>query len=386
MKEKILELSDLFFDEIVSIRRYMHMHPELSFKEFETSNYIKSILKSWGINFLDGYANTGILVNLEGKEPSSRVIALRADFDALPILEENDVEYKSKNEGIMHACGHDAHTASMLGALKILHQTKDHWRGTIKFIFQPAEERLPGGAKQMIEEGVLENPNVQHVIAQHVLPELEVGKVGFRCGTYMASTDELYITISGKGGHAAIPSSYNNPIIASSELVLDLNQFFNDKADAIFAIGYIDGKGSTNIIPNEVNLMGTFRALDESFRLESHNHMNRIVDQVAKKYNIKIDLNIKKGYPALNNDIQYTLNQLNKAKEFLGEKNVIDLPIRMTAEDFSYFANAVPSCFYRLGTGNKDKGLIHGLHTSKFNIDEDSLKIGMGLMAFLAIS
>jgi len=386
MKEKILELSDLFFDEIVSIRRYMHMHPELSFQEFETSNYIKSILKSWDINFLDGYANTGILVNLEGKEPSSRVIALRADFDALPILEENDVEYKSKNEGIMHACGHDAHTASMLGALKILHKTKDHWRGTIKFIFQPAEERLPGGAKQMIEEGVLENPNVQHVIAQHVLPELEVGKVGFRCGTYMASTDELYFTISGKGGHAAIPSSYNNPIIASSELVLDLNQFFNDKADAIFAIGYIDGKGSTNIIPNEVNLMGTFRALDESFRLESHNHMNRIVDQVAKKYNIKIDLNIKKGYPALNNDIQFTLNQINKAKEFLGEKNVIDLPIRMTAEDFSYFANAVPSCFYRLGTGNKDKGLIHGLHTSKFNIDEDSLKIGMGLMAFLAIS
>ena len=386
MKEKILELSDLFFDEIVSIRRYMHMHPELSFQEFETSNYIKSILKSWDINFLDGYANTGILVNLEGKEPSSRVIALRADFDALPILEENDVEYKSKNEGIMHACGHDAHTASMLGALKILHKTKDHWRGTIKFIFQPAEERLPGGAKQMIEEGVLENPNVQHVIAQHVLPELEVGKVGFRCGTYMASTDELYITISGKGGHAAIPSSYNNPIIASSELVLNLNQFFNDKADAIFAIGYIDGKGSTNIIPNEVNLMGTFRALDESFRLESHNHMNRIVDQVAKKYNIKIDLNIKKGYPALNNDIQFTLNQINKAKEFLGEKNVIDLPIRMTAEDFSYFANAVPSCFYRLGTGNKDKGLIHGLHTSKFNIDEDSLKIGMGLMAFLAIS
>lgn len=386
MKEKILELSDLFFDEIVSIRRYMHMHPELSFQEFETSNYIKSILKSWDINFLDGYANTGILVNLEGKEPSSRVIALRADFDALPILEENDVEYKSKNEGIMHACGHDAHTASMLGALKILHKTKDHWRGTIKFIFQPAEERLPGGAKQMIEEGVLENPNVQHVIAQHVLPELEVGKVGFRCGTYMASTDELYVTISGKGGHAAIPSSYNNPIIASSELVLDLNQFFNDKADAIFAIGYIDGTGSTNIIPNEVNLMGTFRALDESFRLESHNHMNRIVDQVAKKYNIKIDLNIKKGYPALNNDIQFTLNQINKAKEFLGEKNVIDLPIRMTAEDFSYFANAVPSCFYRLGTGNKDKGLIHGLHTSKFNIDEDSLKIGMGLMAFLAIS
>ena len=386
MKEKILELSDLFFDEIVSIRRYMHMHPELSFQEFETSNYIKSILKSWDINFLDGYANTGILVNLEGKEPSSRVIALRADFDALPILEENDVEYKSKNEGIMHACGHDAHTASMLGALKILHKTKDHWRGTIKFIFQPAEERLPGGAKQMIEEGVLENPNVQHVIAQHVLPELEVGKVGFRCGTYMASTDELYVTISGKGGHAAIPSSYNNPIIASSELVLDLNQFFNDKVDAIFAIGYIDGTGSTNIIPNEVNLMGTFRALDESFRLESHNHMNRIVDQVAKKYNIKIDLNIKKGYPALNNDIQFTLNQINKAKEFLGEKNVIDLPIRMTAEDFSYFANAVPSCFYRLGTGNKDKGLIHGLHTSKFNIDEDSLKIGMGLMAFLAIN
>jgi len=386
MIEKIKNLSAEYFEEILSIRRYLHMYPELSFQEFETSRYIKDILNSWGIEFTDGYVNTGILVVLEGKNPESKILALRADFDALPIIEENNVEYCSKNHGVMHACGHDAHTASMLGALKILNETKKSWDGTIKFIFQPAEERLPGGAKQMIEEGVLNNPNVENVIAQHVFPELEVGKVGFRPGTYMASTDEIYIKIKGVGGHAAIPKQYNNPIIASSDLILKLNEFFTQHNDSIFAIGCIQGNGSTNVIPNEVNLMGTFRALSEEYRKKSHYDIKKIVALVEKEYDLKIDLEIRNGYPVLHNNEELTKKQISNARDFLGKENVIDLPIRMTAEDFSYFANSVPSCFYRLGTGNKDKGITHGLHTSKFNIDEESLKIGMGLISYLAIS
>ena len=386
MIELIKKLSSDVFDEVVEIRRYLHMNPELSFEEFETSRYIKNTLNSWGIKFSDNYSNNGLSVVIEGKHPNSRVVALRADFDALPIYEENDISYKSKNEGVMHACGHDAHTACLLGALKILYKTKEKWNGTIKFIFQPAEERIPGGAKQMIKDGVLKNPNVDNVIAQHVLPELEVGKVGFRCGTYMASTDEIYVSIVGHGGHAAIPEKYNNPIIASSKLILDFNQFFEQKEDSIFAIGYVKADGSTNVIPDEVNLMGTFRSLSEDFRRRSHIDMKQIMKKVSEKYDVKIDLEIRNGYPALNNDDELTKKIIFKAKEYMGEKNVIDLPIRMTGEDFSYFANEIPSCFYRLGTGNTSKGLIHGLHTSKFNIDENALRIGTGLMAYLAVS
>jgi amidohydrolase len=386
MIEKIKNLSTEYFDEIIKIRRHLHMYPELSFEEFGTSEYIKGILNSWGIEFTDGYVNTGILVVLQGANPESRILALRADFDALPIVEENNVEYCSKNHGVMHACGHDAHTASMLGALKILNEIKESWEGTIKFIFQPAEERLPGGAKQMIEEGVLENPNVQNVIAQHVLPDLQVGKVGFKSGTYMASTDEIYIKIKGIGGHAAIPEKYNNPIIASSYLILKLHQFFARHNDSIFAIGDVQANGSTNIIPKEVNLMGTFRALSEEYRKESHQDIKDVIAEAEKEYDVDIDLEIRDGYPALHNDEELTKKNISNAKDFLGNQNVVHLPIRMTAEDFSYFADSVPSCFYRLGTGNKNKGITHGLHTSKFNIDEESLKIGMGLMSYLAIS
>jgi len=384
--EEIKKLSDVFFDDVVTIRRHMHMNPEISFQEFETSKYIKELLSSWGIEYTDGYVNTGILAVIKGESPLSKTIALRADFDALPINEENEVDYRSRNEGVMHACGHDAHTACMLGALRILNATKKSWKGTIKFIFQPAEERLPGGANQMIKEGVLQNPNVQNILAQHVLPDLEVGKVGFRCGTYMASTDEIYITVNGIGGHAAIPDKYNNPIIATSALILKLNEFFKHKDETIFAIGYVNGSGSTNIIPNNVNLMGTFRALDEGYRIKLHDDIKIIIEKVSKDYNTKIDIEIRKGYPALHNDEEFTKKQIFNAKKYLGEENVVDLPIRMTAEDFSYFANILPSCFYRLGTGNQKKGIVHGLHTSKFDVDEESLKIGMGIMAYLAIS
>jgi len=387
MINKIKQLTESAFDEIVEIRRHIHKNPELSFKEHKTSAYIKSVLTGWGIPFTEDIADTGIVVLLEGNNPSSKTIALRADFDALPIPEENDVDYCSVNKGVMHACGHDAHTASMLGAVKILNSIKQEWEGSVKFIFQPAEEMLPGGAQQMIKEGVLENPKVEKMIGQHVFPDLEVGKVGFCSGKYMASTDELHITINGKGGHAALPEKYNNPLLAAAKLILDLESSFvkDKKLPSVLAIGFIEGLGSTNVIPDKVKLKGTLRAMDEDFRATAHKRMHEIAKEVANSYNLEIDFDIRKGYPLLVNDVALTESAIVLAKEYLGTENVIDLPIRMTAEDFAYYSHQVPSCFYRLGTRNEQKGIVHGLHTSKFNIDEESLKIGMGLMAYLAI-
>ena len=388
LKEKIQELSAELLPEIIEIRRYLHMHPEISFQELKTSRYIKSVLLNWNIPFYDGIAETGIVVLLKGKNPEKSCTALRADFDALPIQEQNKVEYCSKNSGVMHACGHDAHTASLLGTIRILDAIKSEWEGNIKFIFQPAEERLPGGAKQMIAEGVLENPKVHTMFGQHVFPDLEVGQVGFKAGMYMASTDELHITINGKGGHAALPEKNKNPIKVASRLISDLYDYFDKEKEipSVFSIGFIEGNGSTNIVPNKVKMMGTFRAMDENWRENAHDKMLNVAEKLSKRYNIEIDFEILKGYPFLENDIQLTNKAIKLAKKYLGEENVILLPIRMTAEDFSYYTKEVPSCFYRLGTANKEKGIIHGLHTSSFDIDENSLEIGMGLMAFLATS
>ena len=385
-KKQIQDLSKEFLPKIIDIRRNLHSNPELSFQEFETSKYIKSILADWGIPFQEHIANTGIVVLLKGKNPEKSCTALRADFDALPIQEENEVEYCSKNNGVMHACGHDAHTASLLGALKILHTLKSDLEGSIKFIFQPAEERLPGGAKQMISEGVLENPKVDNMLGQHVFPDLEVGKVGFKAGMYMASTDELHITILGKGGHAALPEETKNPIIVASTMLTTLYDYFDNENDgpSVFSIGFIEGNGSTNVVPDKVKMMGTLRAMDEDWRANAHQKMQEIAEDFVKRYNVEIDFEIRKGYPFLENDIPLTEKAIETAKQYLGEENVVDLPVRMTAEDFSYYSQKVPSCFYRLGTANKEKGIIHGLHTSKFNIDEDALEIGMGLMAFFA--
>ena len=387
MIAKIKQLAESIFDEILSIRRHLHKIPELSFKEHKTSAYIKSVLITWDIHFTEDIADTGIIVLLKGNNPSSKTIALRADFDALPIFEENEVDYCSENNGVMHACGHDAHTASMLGAIKILNTLKKEWEGSMKFIFQPAEEMLPGGAQQMIKEGVLESPKVEKMFGQHVFPDLEVGKVGFRPGKYMASTDELHITIKGKGGHAALPENYNSPLLAAAKLITALDEFSKKEKDrpCVLAIGLIEGLGSTNVIPEKVNIKGTLRALDEDFRMKTHEKMLVIASSIAETYSLTIDFDIRKGYPCLVNDEAVTKKSISFAKEYIGAENVIDLPIRMTAEDFSYYSQKVPSCFYRLGTANKSKGIIHGLHTSRFNIDESSLKVGMGLMAYLAI-
>jgi amidohydrolase len=387
MINEIKKLAESTFDEIVKIRRHIHKNPELSFKEHKTSTYIKSVLTSWGIAYSEDIADTGIVVLLEGNNPSSRILALRADFDALPITEENEIDYCSVNKGVMHACGHDAHTASLLGVVKILNHLKQEWEGSVKFIFQPAEEMLPGGAQQMIKEGVLESPKVEKMFGQHVFPDLEIGKVGFRPGKYMASTDELHICVKGIGGHAALPHKYNSPLLAAAKLITDLEEYFQKDRDrpSVLAIGFVEGLGSTNIIPEQVNLKGTLRTMDEGFRALAHDKILAISNAIAQAYKLEIDFDIRKGYPCLVNDEALTKKSIAFAKQYLGEGNVIDLPIRMTAEDFSYYSHEVPSTFYRLGTANKSKGIIHGLHTSRFNIDEQSLKIGMGLMAYLAI-
>ncbi len=388
LKKKIKELSEDYLKEVIEIRRHIHKYPELSFQEKETSAYIKSVLRKWQIPFQENIADTGIVVILKGKNPEKRCVGLRADFDALAIKEENNVSYCSENKGVMHACGHDAHTASLLGTIKILCKLKTQWEGSVKAVFQPAEEILPGGAKQMIEEGVLENPKVNSMFGQHVLPDLEVGKVGFKTGIYMASTDELYITINGKGGHAALPEKNKNPIKVASKLISDLYDYFDNEKQisSVFSIGFIEGNGSTNIVPDKVKITGTFRAMDEGWRKNAHQKMLEIIEAIEKRYVVEIDFEIRKGYPFLENDVLLTEKAIFLAREYLDDDNVNFLPIRMTAEDFSYFSKEVPSCFYRLGTANKEKGIVHNLHTSRFDIDEKSLGIGMGLMAWLAIA
>ena len=388
LKKKIKELSEDYLKEVIEIRRHIHKYPELSFQEKETSAYIKSVLRKWQIPFQENIADTGIVVILKGKNPEKRCVGLRADFDALAIKEENNVSYCSENKGVMHACGHDAHTASLLGTIKILCELKTQWEGSVKAVFQPAEEILPGGAKQMIEEGVLENPKVNSMFGQHVLPDLEVGKVGFKTGMYMASTDELYITINGKGGHAALPEKNKNPIKVASKLISDLYDYFDNEKQisSVFSIGFIEGNGSTNIVPDKVKIMGTFRAMDEDWQKNAHQQMLEIIEAIEKRYVVEIDFEIRKGYPFLENDVLLTEKAIFLAREYLDDDNVNFLPIRMTAEDFSYFSKEVPSCFYRLGTANKEKGIVHNLHTSRFDIDEKSLGIGMGLMAWLAIA
>lgn len=376
-------------DEVLSIRRYLHQHPELSFQEFETSKFIQQRLDQWGIPFTNNWVKTGIVVLLKGKS-EGKAIALRADIDALPLQEVDGRIYGSKNKGIMHACGHDVHTASMLGTVKILHELKDYWHGEIKVIFQPGEELLPGGASKMIEEGVLESPIPENIIGQHVYPDLEVGKVGFRLGMYMASCNELYFKVRGKGGHAALPHKLIDPVVMMANLITALQQINSRNLKAgtpsVLSIGKIEANGATNIIPNEVLLQGTFRTMDEDWRNHVHKRIHEIANGVADSFGGVIEVEIKKGYPFLKNDESVTKRAKEIAEDLLGKENVIDLDLRMTAEDFAYYSQVVPACFYRLGTRNESRGIAAGLHTSEFDVDEGALEIGMSLMAAIAIN
>lgn len=389
MIDQIKEKAEEYFEDTVTTRRHIHANPELSFEEYKTSEFVKGKLGEYGIPFKDGYVKTGIVGLIEGKNPSKKTIALRADMDALPILEENDKEYKSKNEGVMHACGHDVHTSSLLGAARILNELKDQWEGTIKLVFQPGEERLPGGASLMIKEGALENPKPQYIFGQHVLPSMEVGKVGFKPGMYMASTDEIYMTIRGKGGHAALPHLNIDPVLITSHLIVALQQVVSRNASpsvpSVLSFGKVTANGATNIIPDKVMVEGTFRTMDEEWRADAHTKITRLAKEIAQSMGGDCEIEIRKGYPYLVNDEELTLKARENAIQYMGADNVIDMDLRMTAEDFSYYTQQMPGCFYRLGTGNVSKGITSGLHTSTFDIDENALRTGVGLMAWLAI-
>ncbi|MNK08658.1 N-acyl-L-amino acid amidohydrolase [compost metagenome] len=388
MKQKIQELATQIFNEVVGFRQHIHANPELSYHEYETSKFVKDKLTSWGIPYQE-MANTGVVGLIKGNKASDQVIALRADMDALPILEDNDKPYKSKNEGVMHACGHDVHTSSLLGTAYILNQLKEDFGGTIKLVFQPAEELLPGGASIMIKEGVLENPKPNAMLGQHVLPMMEVGKVGFRSGIYMASTDELYVTVTGKGGHGAQPHQNIDPVVITAHLIVALQQIVSRKADprlpSVLSFGKVTANGATNIIPNEVKLQGTFRTLNEDWRNEAHRLMKKMAEGIAESMGGSCDFDIHRGYPFLINEEKLTNNAKALAQDYLGAENVVDLDIWMAAEDFAYYSQATNACFYRLGTGNPVKDTMHSVHTPQFDIDEDALKISTGLMAYIAL-
>jgi amidohydrolase len=381
MNQLLLQKTEQIKDEVIAIRRHLHQHPELSFQEVETSKFIQEKLKSWGIKFQNNIVGTGIVAVIESKKNPDKCIALRADMDALPIQELNEVDYKSRNAGIMHACGHDVHTSILLATAKILSELKDELPATVKLIFQPGEEKLPGGAKLMIEAGVLENPKVEQIFALHVFPELEVGKVGLKSGMYMASCDELYFTINGKGGHAAMPALNVDPIIIASKLILALQQIPNDlcpkEIPCVLAIGRIEGLGATNVIPDKVELQGTFRTMNELWRTTAHKLIHQFAKNIAEESNGDIVVRIENGYPYLENNPALTEQTRTILKNTLGAENVIDLPTRMTGEDFSFFAQKIPATFIRLGVRNESKGIVHGVHSARFDIDHDALTIGV---------
>ncbi|MCS7004474.1 MAG: M20 family metallopeptidase [Cytophagales bacterium] len=387
--EKIKLLAEQFFEETVATRRYIHAHPELSFKEYKTSAFVAEKLRQMGLSPQEGIAETGVVALIEGKNPTSKVVALRADMDALPIKEENAVPYKSKYDGIMHACGHDVHTSSLLGTAKILTQLREDFEGTVKLIFQPGEEKNPGGASIMIREGVLQNPAPQGILGQHVMPYLPVGKVGFREGMYMASSDEIYLTVCGKGGHGAMPENAIDPVLIASHIIVALQQivsrFIPPKIPAVLSFGKIIGNGATNVIPNEVRIEGTLRTFHEEWREKAKEKIRQIAQGIAESMGGSCIVEIDKGYPFLVNNPELSRRMKHAAAEYLGDENVVDLDIWMAAEDFAYYTHHTNACFYRLGVRNEAKGIISGVHTPTFDIDEEALKIGTGLMAWLAI-
>ncbi|WP_428327757.1 M20 metallopeptidase family protein [Mucilaginibacter sp.] len=388
IKEQIQQLSKTIFNDVVANRRHLHSHPELSFHEVETSAYVAAKLDELGLKY-ERMADNGLVALIHGDKPSDNVVALRADMDALPITEANDVTYKSQNVGVMHACGHDAHTSSLLGTAKILTELKSQFGGTIKLIFQPAEEKLPGGASLMIKEGVLENPKPQAVLGQHVMPLIEAGKVGFRAGKYMASTDELYVTVKGKGGHGAQPQQNIDPVIIMAHMLTALQQivsrFADPKSPSVLSFGKVIANGATNVIPNEVYLEGTFRTMDEKWRSEAHIKMKKMAEGIAESMGGSCDFNIVRGYPFLINEEKLTASTRSHAEDYLGKENVVDLDIWMAAEDFAYYSQVADACFYRLGTRNESRGITSSVHTPTFDVEESALELSTGLMAYLAI-
>jgi hippurate hydrolase len=386
LQQKIKDLAKQYAPEFVTIRHHLHAHPELSYQEFETSAFVQQKLSSYGIPF-DVRATTGVVGLIEGRNPSSRIVALRADMDALQILEENQVDYRSTRPGVMHACGHDVHTTCLLGAAKILSETRSDWEGTVKLVFQPGEEKTPGGASLLIAEGVLSNPAPEAIFALHVNPQLEVGKLSFRAGKVMASADEIYITIKSNGGHAAAPQLTADTILIASHLIVALQQVIsrnnNPLKPSVLSITSFQGGHTTNVIPSEVKLMGTFRAMDEEWRFRAHEIIRKLATGLVESMGATIDLNIEVGYPTVYNHEELYRQTKELAAQYMGEKNVEETEIRMGAEDFGFYSQKIPGCFFRLGTSNAARGITSGVHTPLFNIDESAIETGIGIMAFL---
>lgn len=371
------------------MRRHIHANPELSYQEYNTAKYVATMLRSFGLEPTEGVATTGLVVEVRGNNPEKKSIALRADMDALPIHEASEVDYKSKNSGVMHACGHDVHTSSLLGTAKILNSIRDQFEGTVRFLFQPGEEKNPGGASYMIRDGALENPRPAGIIGQHVYPLLEVGKIGFREGMYMASADEIYLRVVGKGGHGAWPEMAVDPVVIASHIIIGLQQIISRNASprqpTVLTFGKISGEGATNIIPEEVKIAGTFRAMDETWRNDALERISKMARGIAEGMGGRCEVDISRGYPYLENNPTLTRRLREAAEAYVGRDNVVDLDITLGAEDFAYYSQVIPASFYRLGTRNEAKGLTSYVHTPSFDIDEDALKIGPGLMAWMAV-
>jgi amidohydrolase len=386
--QQIQTLSQNYSESVVAYRRHLHAHPELSYQEFNTAKYVAEQLRLAGIE-PQTIATTGVLAEIKGRNPEKKTIALRADMDALPIEEANQVPYKSTNPGVMHACGHDVHTSSLLGTAKILQQVKDQFEGTVRLLFQPGEEKNPGGASYMIRDGALKNPQPISILGQHVFPLLPAGKIGFREGMYMASADEIYLKVIGKGGHGAAPDLAIDPIVIASHIIIALQQIIsrnaNPRQPTVLTFGNIIGHGATNIIPNEVNIAGTFRAMNEEWRESALVKIKKMAESIAEGMGGRCEVDISRGYPYLENNPELTRRIRAAAEEYVGKENVFNIDITLGAEDFAYYSQVIPAAFYRLGTRNDAKGISSYVHTPTFDIDEDALKIGPGLMAWMAV-
>jgi amidohydrolase len=383
--------SEQLFDKVKGYREYMHAHPELSYQEVETMNFVSKKLSELGIEHQTKIGDTGVVAIVKGDrhEDMSDCVALRSDLDALPIQEENDVSYKSNVDGVMHACGHDVHTSILLGTAEILNELKEELPYPVKLIFQPGEEKNPGGATLMIRDGVLENPKVKEMYALHVFPDMEAGKVGFRSGLYMASCDEIYITFNGKGGHGAMPHQATDPILMGAQFITSIQQIVSRNTDptipCVLSFGHFEGVGATNVIPSKVHLKGTFRTMNETWRKEALMLIKEHAEGIAQISGGKAEVEISKGYPYLENNPVLTNGLKEKAVSFLGKENVGELELRMTSEDFSFYSQEVPVCFFRLGVRNEKEGIVHGVHHPKFNIDSEALKTGIQVMCLSVI-
>jgi amidohydrolase len=386
LRDKILQLTDKYFSEVVQIRRAIHANPELAFQEVETSRLVAETLEKNRMLVKKGVAKTGVVGTLKGKN-SGKVIALRSDMDALPILEATGLPFASKNQGKMHACGHDAHTAIGLGAAMVLSELKEELHGEVRFLFQPSEEKNPGGASFMIADGALDG--VDEIYGLHVIAQHDAGMVGFCSGEMMASADELYITIKGKSGHGARPHFTIDPIVTSAQVITALQTLVSRNLDpfsqGVITIGSIHGGFAPNIIPEEVKLVGTLRSMTKEWREYAHIRVKEIVEGICSAMGATYEVIIDKGYPVLSNDLAKTVFAEGCAQELFGRDHVFTAERLMGAEDFAYYLEKVPGTFYRLGIRNQKQGITADIHNDHFTIDETALKTGVAMQAYLAV-